>query len=763
MMTLRHFLFLLPAFILFLPLFSEAQNGVIRGNVLDADSGEPISFATVRIADTDLGVNTDLDGLFTIPGLAAGRYTLVVSYLGYDSLAVTVTLSKGEVLSRRLLLKESSIQLQTVDVSASREAARSEVQVSKIMVTPKQIKALPSTGGAADIAQYLPVLPGIIFTGDQGGQLYIRGGSPVQNKILLDGMTIYNPFHSIGMFSVFETEAIRNIEVLTGGFSAEHGGRVSAVVDITTREGNMKRFGGYVGVNPFQTNVLFEGPLSKLKDDKPTSSSFLLTGKRGYLDRTSPVVYPYAGNDTVGLPFSYSDLYGKMTFMAGSSSKISVFGFNFEDAVDYGNTAKVDWQNRGGGMKLSVVPGNSNSVIGAQMSFTDYRIALAQSDNKPRNSRISAFNVGLDFSFFGLNSELKYGFDIHGFNTDFGFTNFLDLRIRQESFNTDIAGFVRYRQKYGNLVFEPSVRFIYYSSLKDAELEPRLGLKYALTEKVRFKLAGGLYSQNLISSVNELDVVNLFVGFLSSPLENFYKPGTRQIAPHRLQKAWHAVSGVEIDLGSRTTINIEPYFKRFTQLVSLNRNKLQNADPNFQAETGDAYGIDFSLNHTWKKMTFWCTYSLARVTRDDGLQVYPPIFDRRHNINALLTYSFGNKDAWEAAARWNFGTGFPFTLTQGFFTDYKLDDGINSDVLTGNGDLGIIYDSRRNAGRLPSYHRLDISLKRTWEFSKYSQLEWAASVTNVYNRQNIFFFDRVSYDRVNQLPILPSMGLTFKF
>ena len=742
---------------------AQAQNGVIRGTILDADSGDPVSFATVRLDGTTIGVNSDLDGFFSIPNLEAGPYKIVITYLGYDSLAVEIDLKKNQIYSERFLLQESSVQLATVDVSAAREAARNQVQVSKISVTPKQIRSLPSTGGAADIAQYLPVLPGIIFTGDQGGQLYIRGGSPVQNRILLDGMTIYNPFHSIGFFSVFETEAIRNIDVLTGGFSAEYGGRVSAIVDINTREGNMKRFGGMVGVNPFQTNILLEGPIKPLREDEPTSSSFLITGKRGYLDQTGGTLYPYAVQDSTGLPFSYTDLYAKATFMAGSSSRISLFGFNFEDAVNYPGVAELKWYNRGSGMRLSVVPANSNAVVGALLSFSDYKIDLDQADGRPRDSRISGFNIALDFTFFGLDNEFKYGFDIHGFNTDFGFTNFLDLNIRQENFNTEIAGFFKYKQRWGNLVFEPSLRLMYYASLNDMELEPRLGLKYNITDFLRLKVAGGMYSQNLISTVNELDVVNLFVGFLSGPDESFNKPGSLERADHRLQKAIHGVGGVEIDITKNITFNVEPYYKHFSQLIALNRNKTRPSDPNYQTETGDAYGIDFSCKYQKGDLYAWATYSLAKVTRDDGEQVYPPVFDRRHNVNALVTYNFGPKKDWEVALRWNFGTGFPFTLTQGFYTRYGLEDGIDSDVVTENGDLGIRYDDNRNAGRLPSYHRLDASLKKTWSFTKHTQLEAVASVTNMYDRENIFYFDRVNYTRVNQLPILPSMGLTFSF
>ncbi|KAA3630722.1 MAG: TonB-dependent receptor, partial [Bacteroidetes bacterium] len=237
----------------------QAQNtGTIRGNVFDKETGEPIIFGNVRIANTDLGVTTDLDGFFTFAKVPEGKQTIIASSLGYDSTAVEVNVQVGKITYQRLVLATNVVNLQVVNVSAEKEKARSDVQVSKVRVTPKQIRSLPATGGEPDIAQYLPVLPGIIVSGDQGGQLYIRGGSPVQNKILLDGMTIYNPFHSIGFFSVFETEAIKSVDVLTGGFNAEYGGRISAVVDIKTREGDKKKISGLASVSPFQAKMLIE-------------------------------------------------------------------------------------------------------------------------------------------------------------------------------------------------------------------------------------------------------------------------------------------------------------------------------------------------------------------------------------------------------------------------------------------------------------------------------------------------------------------------
>ncbi len=754
-----------------------AQTGSVRGNVFDKETGEPIISGTIRIQGTTIGTNTNVDGFFSLTNIDAGSYKLVATYIGYDSLVVDIRIESGGITYKSMYMMEGGVELDIVQVSAEKEKARNEVRVSTVRVTPKQIKALPSTGGEADIAQYLPVLPGIVFTGDQGGQLYIRGGSPIQNKILLDGMTIYNPFHSIGFFSVFETEAIRSVDVLTGGFNAEYGGRISAIVDIKTKEGNKKRMSGVVSANPFLGKVLLEGPIKKLEEGGG-STSFIFTGKHSYINETSTIFYPYAadtslynfsGADTtinkedLGLPYSFTDLYGKLSFVAPNGSKLNLFGFNFKDKVDFTGFANLEWKNFGAGADFTLVPATSSMIVGGNVTYSNYEIQLIEKDDAPRFSSINSFTAGLDFTYFGRNNEFKYGFELNGFSTNFRFQNFLGIIIEQEDFTTELSGFFKYRQKFNKLIVEPSVRFQYYASLSDFSVEPRLGLKYNATGSLRFKFAGGIYSQNLISTVNERDVVNLFVGFLSGPEETIYKPGTTEKTSHNLQKAIHGIFGIEYDLTKNIEVNVEPYYKKFTQLINVNRNKLVATDPNYATETGDAYGIDFSLKFENKSTYVWLTYSYAHVNRDDGFQVYPTIFDRRHNINALITYSFGSDMQWEASGRWNMGSGFPFTQTAGFYENEIFQDGLNTDILTNNGELGIVYSENRNGGRLPYYHRLDLSFKRIFTFSKYSKLEIIASVTNAYNRENIFFVDRVTNSRVNQLPILPSLGIVFSF
>ena len=745
-----------------MPFFAMAQFGAVRGNVFDKETAQPVSFATVQVQGQNRGTTTDINGFFTIPNIPEGNQKLVVSYLGYDSTVVSVTIKKNEIAYQTIYLVESGNKLGEIVVSGKKAQAKSEVQISKLSVTPKQIRSLPSAGGQPDIAQYLTVLPGVIFTGDQGGQLYIRGGSPVQNRILLDGMTIYNPFHSIGFFSVFETEIIRNVDVLTGGFNADYGGRISAVVDVKTREGNRKRLSGLVSASPFQAKALIEGPIIPLKGEGGSSISFILTGKKALINQVDSKLYPYV-NDTTGIPFDYQDLYGKVSLMTGNGSKINFFGFNYTDNVKFPIT-EFGWSSSGGGLDFTLIPTNSSTIIDGKFTFSNYDSRIDESDRKPRTSGISGYYGGLTFTNFGRNSEFRYGLELTGFETKFQFTNFKGITIDQNQNTTEIAGFLKGKYKWGGLVVEPGFRIQYYQSLSDISYEPRLGMKYNLTDNIRVKTAGGVYSQNLLSTINERDVVNLFVGFLAGPDESIYKRGsTNEFTDNKLQRALHGVFGFEFDLADNIDLNVEGYYKKFTQLISLNRFKEQLADKNYFVETGDARGVDVTLKYEGKRSYVWLAYSLGKVTRDDGQQVYPPVFDRRHNMNIVATYQLGDlKHPIEIGARWNLGSGFPFTQTQGFYTDYTL-GGVGDDITTGNADLGIIYSDTRNGGRLPYYHRLDLSVKRMFEFGKRIKMEVTASCTNVYDRPNIFYFDRVRYSRVNQLPIIPSLSATFQF
>ena len=739
------------------------QKGTIRGYVYNSESGQPIVYSNVYILGTDIGTNTDYNGFFNFSAVNPGSYTLVVAYIGFDSITAEIKLNAGSIVNKNFYLNESPISLGEVKISAHRQTLRNEVHISQLSVSAKQIKSLPSVGGDADIAQYLQVLPGVVSTGDQGGQIYIRGGSPVQNKIMLDGLNIYNPFHSLGFYSVFETELIRNVDVLTGGFGAEYGGRTSAIVDIKTREGDRKKMSGQVSISPFSGKALIEGPLSKFEAGKG-SISFVLTSKRSLIEHTSKSIYKYAADvDSVGLPFSFNDSYGKLSIVSSGGSKFNLFGFNFSDEYNNPALASINWKNTGIGGNFHLVPNTSNMIVTGTVGVTKYKTAIDDAEEAERSSGINEFGANIDFTVFGDKNELNYGFELKSMTTDFNFTNPFGVPLAQNQNTTELAFYTKFRQKIRRLIIEPSFRVIYYASLSRISPEPRLGIKYNITDDLRIKGGAGLYTQNILGTSQDRDVVNLFSGFLTGP-ESIVRDPQGKIVDNKLQQSRHAIAGIEYDVNDDLQLNIESYIKDFPQLIVVNRNKLLASDADYSTEKGKAYGIEFSAKLDKTRYNLWVTYSYGFVKRDDGKQEYPTVFDRRHNANILATYNFDKKGNFTLSARWNLGSGFPFTQTQGFYNNLDFLGGVDSDYLTSNPDqVGIIFSNERNGGRLPYYHRLDVSLTKKFEFTKHAGLEIVASVTNAYNRDNIFYFDRIKYSRVNQLPMLPALSAKFYF
>ena len=465
-----------------------SQTGNIRGFVYDKNSGEPIMFCNVTLQGTTIGASTDVNGMYNISKVLAGDYTLTVTYIGYDSSAVNITLKSGKVITQNLEISESSIKLNEVRISAERSEMKTEVKAAAIKITKQDMEMIPSIGGEPDLAQYMQVIPGVVFTGDQGGQLYIRGGSPIQNKVLLDGMTIYSPFHSIGLFSVFDTDIIRNTDVYTGGFSAEYGGRISSIMDIKTIDGNKKDFGGKLTANTFGSKLFVEGPL--LGNDK---SSFVFSGKTSYLDKSSELLYKYPTLyfDEKGLPYSYTDLYGKFSFHGNNGSKINIFGFNFQDKVDYEGISELNWTSKGIGSEFILIPGNSPVLIEGNFAYSSYDISLDEEASSLRESGIDGYDMGFDFTYFQPKGKIKYGFNIHGFSTDFTTYNSVNSKIEQKENTSEFSAYINYQFATNRFIIEPGFRLQKYTL--GISPEPRLGMKYIASDRMRFKVSSGYY------------------------------------------------------------------------------------------------------------------------------------------------------------------------------------------------------------------------------------------------------------------------------
>jgi hypothetical protein len=782
---------LIVAFFLILAVSTTySQNRQLRGTVI-TEAGEPLVGATVAIPALGLGAYTNESGIYSIDqGLEQGKYEVIATYFGYDTTRFTLEIPRMGTITQGFTLVEKAFFTNAVNITDQKptgEINKQEVDIGITKITTEEINLLPSLG-APDLAQYIQVLPGVVFTGDQGGQLYIRGGTPIQNMVLLDNMIIYSPFHSIGLFSVFDTDYIRSVDVYSAAMPAQYGGRISSVIDVKSRNGNLKEFKAKANLNPFTAGALIEGPIQKGK--KPGSGiSYLLSSRINYLDKTSKVVYPYV-NDTAGLPYNFLDLYGKLTASDGINY-VNLVGFRQTDRVNYEGLANIGWDAAGGGASFQVLPSGAGAILSGSFAYSNY-YASQEDDVQtfPKESSISGFNGTLKVSYiFNSIDEFNFGFRFLGFTTDYQFTNSFGLSTDQQDSNTEAALYARYKkvfmvrkngkEPFERAVLEPSFRLHYYNN--QTAISPEFRLRGKLNfDRLSFSMGMGNYSQNLMAAISDRDVVAIFQGFLSAP-DNL---GNR-IKNNNLQYARHALLGVEAEIIPKVTTQVEGWVKDFTQLTNINRDRLIPGDPAFITETGLAYGVDFIVKYVSPSTYFYLNYGLAKVTRTDRLdqdepRTYPPVFDRRHTVNLVASYKKGNfgmikegnrilvpkfkKAKWEVSTRWSLGSGFPFTQTQGFYEKPTFNsDGALTDVATQNGQLGILLSDDLNAGRLPYYHRLDFAAKRRWVIKNKVLFELNLSAINIYNRKNIFYFDRIKYEAVYQLPFVPSLGLKVEY
>ena len=773
---------LLFLFIAFVGFSTFAQDFSIRGFVYDDANMEPLSDIKVKLLKMDssviAGAFTNLNGGFLIPKLSRGSYIVKVETGGFKKTYLNVVMNdKQKIYDVQFKLVRSSQDYKEVVVDLGKKEKKNEVLIGTLKYNKEGLERIPVHGGENDIVGAISVTPGVVTTGDQGGQLYVRGGTPIQNKVLLDGMTIYNPFHSIGFFSIFETELVKNVDVYTGGFESKYGGRVSSVMDITYRDGNRREFGGRVSASPFLAKMVLEGPIGKVTKEKAAPGSYVFSAKHSLLDYTSKSLYPKV-NDGNGLPFNFTDLYGKVTFNADGGTKVSAFGFHNQDSVNY-DVANLRWDASGGGVNFLMVPSGSPLFVRGHVNGSNYQTTFAETAQEPRYSKIGGFDLGFDFSYFLKNeSELSYGFNINGFNTEFVTYNEAKRKIEATNFTTEIGSYINYRHVGRRWVIQPGLRVQVYASLNTISPEPRLGLKYNANENLRFKFSGGRFSQNFTSASSDKDVVNLFNGLLSAPT-NVQEQFVTQLqnvknTKNGLQYAWHAILGLEYDLGKLWSFNIEGYYKYFNQLSNINQNKLYSDLSQFELiddvfkkdfiiESGQSYGVDVLAKYSKDRIFFWAVYSYGKNTRWDGFSTYAPVFDRRHNLNLVGSYQMGKKKDLEFNIRWNLGSGLPFTPNAGNYQAETFANGVTSNYVTNNPSYITMLLGTFNSQRLPYYHRLDITLKKHFKFKNEDVLEMIASVTNVYNRNNIFYINRVTGKQIYQFPVLPSFGLNYKF
>ena len=738
--------------ILSIPLRTLAQpTGTIKGFVRDAANGESLPYANIFLNGTQIGSITNDNGYFVISRIPPGAYTLVFSIMGYEKVEREVTISPQKTLTENVSLKTQVIEFDTVVKTAKRERFEREVEISTLTLQPRELTFIPSLA-EADLFRTLQLLPGVVSQSDFSSQLYIRGGSPDQNLILLDGVTVYNPFHLGGVFSTFNVDAIKEVEFMTGGFPAEYGGRLSSVLNIVNREGNNKKVAGKGNISLLSVKATLEGPAPR--------GSWLISGRRTYFDQI------FKGTE-FDFPYYFYDLNGKLNIDISEEHRVTISGFYGDDVLDFEfeeDTSDVDvnldwiWGNRTTSVKWRYIinPTIFSEILLTRSHFhndADLDIDLSSSAaSLDINNSIRDYTAKGDFTYFGLpKHEIRMGLNYSrlDFRYYFGFNNFdlLDYHTKPKVFA--IYGQDQWRAS-SRLSFKTGVRLNYYDLGERWRIAPRFGFKYRLLENFALKGSWGIYYQFLNTANSEEQNFSFM---------DFWFPLTQQYRP---LQATHYVTGIEWWLPYDMILTTEIYYKDMANLLDLNeQGDFADPDDDFFVGEGWATGLEILLKRSMGRLNGWVGYSLAATKRDIAATRFYPKYDRRNNFNLVLNYDLGRR--WTFNLLWTFGSGFPYTPILGKYWHYEYDlveKELEQEIRNKRGD--------KNSQRYPDYHRLDVSLSKKWQpfglpVTVYLQ------VINLYNRKNVFFYfwdhdeNPSELVTVNMFPFLPTFGINFEF
>ncbi|MEM6647239.1 MAG: TonB-dependent receptor [Bacteroidota bacterium] len=732
--------------VLALPCSAWAQSGTIRGIVTDASDGQAMQGVNVLVLDGETlvtGVASNRDGFYTIPSVPVGTYTLRATFIGYRPFEVTVAIDAGEVVTQAVALSPDEALLDEVVVEAQQSGA-TRVTAGQQTISPADIQALPAPDVTGDLVNYLTTLPGVVSTGDRGGQLFIRGGEPTQNLVLLDGMVVYQPFHVVGFYSAFPSDILNRADIYAGGFGSRYGGRMSSVLDVATRTGNKQEFTGAVAGAPFVSTLRVEGPIVKDR------ISVLTSVRQSLIELTAD---PLVGRD---LPFNFFDTFGKVHASLNETSQLALTGLFTTDrgtlVQEGGGTPaeEVRWENQAIGGRYVVLPKAYPILAEAMVSYSRLRTELGPSETPNRVSEISNFNVETHATYYGTNADINMGFRMTSVSLQNRLGGAYQVNINEDEFAPEIGFYVEPEFRLGNgLRVRTGVVLQHYKQKPFPVVEPRLRLVWEGRGQ-QISAAFGRYHQELVGLNDKRDAASVFTAWTLAPAD-------------RVPESWQGILGYRFTLLDGLDVSLEGFYKELYNLSIPEWSAFPALTTRIQSADGAAYGADVRLEVNQNKFYGYINYGLSNVTYRsdqenfqlwfdiDELEFRPP-HDRRHQLTMVGTYGFG---PFDASVRWQFGAGLPFNQALGFDGLVVLDGPVN--VNTDPGFRRVIYERPYN-GVLPTYHRLDVSVERSFEF-EYTTVKAQAGLINAYDRANLFYLDVFTLDRADQLPLVPTFGL----
>lgn len=754
----------------------------ISGQVTDANSGEVLLGATLRVAGTNLGVSTNEYGFFSLT-LPAGNYKIQINYIGYNMAEQEYKLDRN-ISGVNLKLSPSEVALKEVEITAERgDENVSSVEMSTINMPIAQIKKIPAFLGEVDVIKAIQLLPGVSTAGEGATGFFVRGGNLDQNLILLDEANVYNAAHLFGFFSVFNPDAVKDVKLYKGGIPARYGGRLASVLDVRMAEGNLNKVQGNGGIGLLSSRLTVQGPIKKNK------ASFLLSGRRTYVD----LFLKLSNNEAVNNNTLYFyDFNAKGNWIIDDKNRVYLSGyfgrdiFGIQDGlaeIGWGNaTATARWNHIFSDKLFSnttLIYANYDYLLGASEGLNNFRWG----------SRIKDINLKYDLNYFaGNNDTWRAGVSSihHTFKPG-------DIRIKLDSgdvFNYTItpsraiesAAYLEREHKYNRWTFIYGLRYVLFQNVgqgvsyglenfevvdtiqrKNGEfynsyhgLEPRLGASYMLNTDASLKFSYNRMRQHAQLASNATASSPLDVWFLAN--ENIKPQIADQVAVGYF-KNWN---------NNKIESSVELYYKWMANAIDFKNQADLLLNQQLEAElrfgSARAYGAEFLIRKNTGRLNGFIAYTLSRVEKEidvdatlEGVEVFPAKYDKTHDISVVLSYELNDK--WNLNANFVYATGLAATFPSGKFF-YK--------------GIAVPTYTSRNGGRFPAYHRLDFSANYQPK-SKPNQRwqgEWVFSVYNVYNRHNTYTINfkqdpqnanRTIAEKFYLFPIIPSVTYNFKF
>jgi hypothetical protein len=718
-----------------------SQSAILRGFVRDSATGETIPYATVLVLKTDKGAYTNVNGFYFINNIPFGIHEIQVSAIGYESTTKQIRFRREEPINQNFYLSPKPIELQPITKTAERVKEVYETNISAQSISKKEIDMVPVVI-QKDLFRVIKIIPGITSTSDVTSQFYVRGGGGDQNLILLDNMIVYNPFHAFGLFGIFNSDIIKMSEILTGGFGPEFGGRLSSVINIISKEGNKNSYGGKINLGLLSGQTYFEGPVY--------DGSFLISFRKSYFNR---MLKKFLSKD---LPVEFYDLNGKISYDFTDDSK---FFFNFFLSNDNLKNSKIsepdyNWKNNAFGIEYLQSLGDQFllDVSFSRSFFNAYMDPKGYQNKQKSESKINNvfFNAKVD-AFLKNNDILSVGFTFDLPDMNYSLTNSAGYYLKNSGHISDASVWAKYKLvKFGPFTFDFGFRGNLSNILDQPNyfLEPRFNFKYKIDENISIKGSYGRYHQKLITTSNEDDVIPVFETWL--PIE----------LPKVPERSDHYILGIDGNIYENLVFSLQGYYKAFSDILGYNLNKYDSDDPDFSAGKGKSYGLETMLKFNYNKIYSWISYSLSWAEKTINNITYPPRYDKRHLINVLLGYDIDID--FSVIFNWEYSSGSPFTQIVGYMDKDNLTDLFTGNYHFNEGNTFPIL-GQKNGSRLPAYHRLDMTISKSFIVSDKVKLNTEINIINLYDRRNIFYYNRDTGERINMLPFMPSFSLGVEF